>query len=207
MADNNATGKGGRSTLMQVTWQTAALLRTWLLFVLLPVPAGLNVNQWHDFAVFAAVIAGLILESMPGGAVGLIGLTFTSVMGHVEPDPNKSLRWMLRGFSEGTVWLIVGAFVFSIGCRMNGLGKRIALVSVRALGRHTTRVGQTPRSAFTLRCCSQTPGSLMPHLGRCTCSGRGLFRRKHPPHLPGHTLRYPAVGKGQERLCATAMSL
>ena len=70
----------------------------------LPVPAGLNANQWHYFALFAAVIAGLILESMPVGAVGLIGLTVAGVMGYVEHDPNKSLRWMLGGFSESTVW-------------------------------------------------------------------------------------------------------
>jgi len=93
-------------------------LGIWLAIYLVPVPAGLNANQWHYFALFAAVIAGLILESMPVGAVGLIGLTVAGVMGYVEPDPNKSLRWMLGGFSESTVWLIVAAFVFSIGYRM-----------------------------------------------------------------------------------------
>src|SRR5436305_1136986 len=78
---------------------------------------------------------------MPVGAVGLIGLTFAGVMGYVEHDPNKSLRWMLSGFAESTVWLIVGAFVFAIGYRKRGLGRRIALVLVRALGRHTIGLG------------------------------------------------------------------
>jgi di/tricarboxylate transporter len=133
MADNDTSGKGA-GTLMQIKWQTVAPLGVWLLIVLLPAPAGLNTNQWHYFAGFAAVIAGLVLESMPVGAVGLSGLTFAGVMGYVEPDPNKSLRWMLSGFSESTVWLIVGAFVFSIGYRKSGLGKRIALLLVRALG-------------------------------------------------------------------------
>jgi di/tricarboxylate transporter len=121
-----AHGAGGRDTLMKIKWQTIAPLGIWLVIYLLPVPAGLNANQWHYFAVFAAVIAGLVLESMPVGAVGLIGLTFAGVMGYVESDPGKSLRWMLSGFSESTVWLIVGAFVFSIGYRTSGLGKRIA---------------------------------------------------------------------------------
>jgi citrate:succinate antiporter/L-tartrate/succinate antiporter len=102
---------------VKITWKTIAPLVVWLAIYLVPVPAGLNTNQWHYFAVFAAVIAGLILESMPVGAVGLIGLTVAGVMGYVEHDPNKSLRWMLGGFSENTVWLIVGAFVFSIGYR------------------------------------------------------------------------------------------
>ena len=126
---------------MKVTWKTIAPLLIWLALYLAPVPAGLNANQWHYFAIFAAVIAGLVLESMPVGAVGLIGLTFAGVMGYVEPDPAKSLRWMLSGFSESTVWLIVGAFVFSIGYRKSGLGNRIALLLVRGLGRRTIGLG------------------------------------------------------------------
>jgi anion transporter len=62
-------------------------------------------------------------------------------MGYVESAPTKSLRWMQSGFSESTVWLIVGAFVFSIGYRKSGLGKRIALLLVRGLGRHTIGLG------------------------------------------------------------------
>ena len=122
---------------MKITWRTIAPLAIWLALYLTPVPAGLNANQWHYFAIFAAVIAGLILESMPVGAVGIIGLTAAGVMGYVEHDPNKSLRWMLGGFSESTVWLIVGAFVFSIGYRKSGLGRRLALMLVRSLGRRT----------------------------------------------------------------------
>ena len=107
----------------------------------MPVPAGLNANQWHYFAIFAAVIAGLILESMPVGAVGIIGLTVAGISGYVEHDPNKALRWMLGGFSESTVWLIVGAFVFSIGYRKSGLGRRLALLLVHSLGRRTIGLG------------------------------------------------------------------
>src|SRR5256886_7214191 len=125
----------------EITWKTIAPLGIWLAIYLVPVPTGLNANQWHYFALFAAVIAGLILESMPVGAVGLIGLTVAGVLGYVEPDPNKSLRWMLGGFSESTVWLIVGAFVFSIGYRKSGLGRRLALLLVRGLGRRTLGLG------------------------------------------------------------------
>src|SRR5258708_26110532 len=78
---------------------------------------------------------------MAGGAVGVIGLMVAGVMGYVEHDPNKSLRWMLGGFSESTVWLIVGAFVFSIGYRKSGLGRRLALMLVRGLGRSTIGLG------------------------------------------------------------------
>jgi citrate:succinate antiporter/L-tartrate/succinate antiporter len=126
---------------VKITWKTIAPLVIWLAIYLVPVPAGLNANQWHYFAIFAAVIAGLILESMPVGAVGLIGLTIAGLSGYVEHDPNKALRWMLGGFSESTVWLIVGAFVFSIGYRKSGLGRRLALMLVRSLGRRTIGLG------------------------------------------------------------------
>jgi L-tartrate/succinate antiporter len=126
---------------LRINWKTIAPLGVWLVLWLMPVPAGLNANQWHYFALFAGVIAGLILESMPVGAIGIIGLTLAGVLGYVEHDPNKSLRWMLAGFSESTVWLIVGAFVFAIGYRKSGLGRRIALLLVRGLGRHTIGLG------------------------------------------------------------------
>ncbi|MGB8398448.1 DASS family sodium-coupled anion symporter [Bradyrhizobium sp.] len=126
---------------MKITWKTIAPLGIWLAIYLVPVPAGLNADQWHYFALFVAVIAGLILESMPAGAVGLIGLTIAGVAGYVEHDPNKSLRWMLGGFSESTVWLVVGAFVFSIGYRRSGLGRRLALMLVRRLGGRTIGLG------------------------------------------------------------------
>jgi anion transporter len=38
-------------------------------------------------------------------------------------------------------WLIVGAFVFSIGYRKSGLGRRLALMLVRGLGRSTIGLG------------------------------------------------------------------
>src|SRR6476646_9723986 len=122
-------------------WKLVAPLVVWLAIYLWPVPSGLNVNQWHYFAVFAAVITGLILESMPVGAVGFIGLTVAGVAGYIDPDPGKSLRWMLAGFAESTVWLIVGAFVFSIGYRKSQLGRRIALVLVQKLGTNTLGLG------------------------------------------------------------------
>ena len=77
---------------VKASWKMFAPLLVWLVLYLIPVPEGLQANQWHYFAIFAAVIAGLILESMPVGAVGLIGLTFAGISGYIEHDPNKALR-------------------------------------------------------------------------------------------------------------------
>src|SRR5215216_7465160 len=75
---------GGKRGRVKITWKSVAPLLIWLALYLVPVPAGLNADQWHYFAIFAAVIAGLILESMPVGAVGLIGLTFAGISARSE---------------------------------------------------------------------------------------------------------------------------
>lgn len=126
---------------MKMTWSRWAPLAIGAVLLLLPVPAGLRPEAWHYFALFATVISALVLESMPVGAVGLVGLTVAALSGWIEKDPNKALRWALSGFSESTVWLIVGAFIFAIGYRKSGIGRRIALMLVRALGRRTLGLG------------------------------------------------------------------
>jgi citrate:succinate antiporter/L-tartrate/succinate antiporter len=122
-------------------WRAAAPLALWLALVLVPVPAGLAPNAWSYFALFAAVIVGLILEPIPAAAIGLVGVTVAGVGRLVEASPSASIAWALSGFQDRTVWLIFGAFVFSIGYDRTGLGRRLALWLVRALGGRTLGLG------------------------------------------------------------------
>lgn len=122
-------------------WRQAAPVAVWLAVMLLPAPRGLNATQWHYFAVFLGAITGVIFESLSPGAVGLIAVAFAAVMRYVDADPTRSITWALSGFSDTTVWLIVGAFVFAIGYRQSGLGRRIALALVRRLGGKTLGLG------------------------------------------------------------------
>ena len=92
---------------MKITWKTVAPLVVWLVLYLIPVPTGLNADQWHYFALFAAVITGLILESMSVGAIAVDGVGLCRAR-------SGSLRWMLSGSS--TVWLMLTP-LFSIGCK------------------------------------------------------------------------------------------
>jgi len=55
--------------------------------------------------------------------------------------PADSIRWALSGFSNGTVWLIFIAFMFAMGYDKTGLGKRIALMLVKVLGKKTLGLG------------------------------------------------------------------
>jgi anion transporter len=122
-------------------WRAAAPLGTWLVLVVVPLPAGLGRNAWSYFALFAAVIVGLILEPLPAAAIGLIGVALAGVSRLVDPSPTASITWALSGFQDRTVWLIFGAFVFSTGYSKTGLGRRVALWLVRVLGGRTLGLG------------------------------------------------------------------
>ncbi len=134
-------------------WRALAPVSVAIAIALLPAPDGLQQHAWYFFAIFAGVIAGLILEPLPGGAVGLIGVTVAAVLApYVLYTPaelakagfnpvNAALTWALSGFSNNTVWLIFGAFMFALGYEKTGLGKRIALTLVKWMGRRTLTLG------------------------------------------------------------------
>ncbi len=108
---------------------------------IIPVPSGLTPNAWHFFALFAAVIAGLIAEPLPGPAVGFIGVTIAAMCTFVGKTPAEAMRWSLSGFSNDTVWLIFAANMFALGYEATGLGRRIALLLVKLLGKRTLGLG------------------------------------------------------------------
>jgi citrate:succinate antiporter/L-tartrate/succinate antiporter len=122
-------------------WRAAVPLGVGLALALSPVPSGLERNAWTYFALFAAVVVGLVLEPIPAAAIGLLGVTAAGVGRLVERNPGASITWALSGFQDRTVWLIFGAFVFSIGYGKTGLGRRVALWLVRALGGRTLGLG------------------------------------------------------------------
>lgn len=126
---------------MTHAWRVTGPLVLWFALVLAPVPTGLQPAQWYYFAVFAAALLAMVLTALPQGAIGLIAVSFIAVMGYVEPDPARALGWALSGFAEPAVWLTFGAFVFAIGYRQSGLGRRIALLLVRRLGARTLGLG------------------------------------------------------------------
>ncbi len=112
-----------------------------LLLRTLPTPAGLSPNAWHYFALFVAVVAALITEPLPGAAVGLIGVSIATASMSVGKTPAEAVKWALSGFSNDTVWLIFAATVFAIGYEATGLGRRVALVLVKSLGKRTLGLG------------------------------------------------------------------
>ncbi len=117
-----------------IPWKGVLPLLLGIIIALLPAPQGLNQNAWYFFAIFSAVILGLIMEPLPAAAVGFIGVFVVAALGLAGPKPSSNVVWALSGFSNSTVWLIFGAFMFAMGYEKTGLGRRIALTLVKRLG-------------------------------------------------------------------------
>lgn len=124
-----------------------------IILLLLPVPQGLSPQAWHFFAVFAAVIAGLILEPLPGAVISLAGVVLIAVFCPyflftpaelAAPRFDRAqaaFKWAAAGFADSTVWLIIGAFMFAAGYKKTRLGERLALILVKYLGKRTLTLG------------------------------------------------------------------
>jgi L-tartrate/succinate antiporter len=112
-----------------------------IIIAVIPAPAGLTANAWFFFAIFTAVVIALILEPIPAAAIGFIGVSLAAMLGLVAVKPGDSVRWALSGFVNTTVWLIFAAFMFALGYEKTGLGKRLALVLVKLLGKKTLGLG------------------------------------------------------------------
>jgi DASS family divalent anion:Na+ symporter len=100
---------------------------TWLI----PHPEEVSADAWHLLAIFAATIIGLIVQPLPLGAMVILAVTSVAVLGIVPP------RTALSGFANGTVWLIVSAFLLARAFIVTGLGRRIAFLLIRLFGRRT----------------------------------------------------------------------
>ena len=124
-----------------------------IVIALIPVPGGLAQNAWYFFAIFIGVVLGLILESLPGSAIGLIGVTIIAALapwtlfGPADLSvsgfnaPGRAIEWALSGFSNSTVWLAFSAFMFGTAYDRTGLGRRIALSLVKLMGKRTLFLG------------------------------------------------------------------
>lgn len=130
-AANPATPTGHLRHLWKFLVPVAIGIVLWFL----PAPAGLETKAWHMFAVFVATIAGIMTAPLPMSAVAIIGATAGVLVGVVSfADVTKSTGTDL-------VWLVMLAFFISRGVIKTGLGRRIALLFMRLLGKRTIGLG------------------------------------------------------------------
>ncbi|KAE8438767.1 anion permease [Vreelandella piezotolerans] len=141
------------SASLRSRWSLLAPLTTTLVIALLPTPTGLPPHAWYFFAIFLGCVVGLILEPLPGAVIGLVGVTLSALLSRwvlFSPEQlandgfnaaNQAFAWAVSGFTNATVWLIFGAFMFALGYEKTGLGRRISLWLVHAMGKRTLTLG------------------------------------------------------------------
>jgi divalent anion:Na+ symporter, DASS family len=120
----------------QISFRSRLLRWGIVLFVavgimLIPVPEGITPQSWRLLAIFAATIMGSIVRPIPGAAVVLLGVTALPVF-RVLP-----IGQALTGYADPFVWLVLAAFFISRGMIKTGLGRRIAFLFIKAIGRHS----------------------------------------------------------------------
>jgi L-tartrate/succinate antiporter len=181
IAGVSAESRAPRATDARL-WRIAVPIAVGLGLGTLPPPPGLAPFAWRYLALFAATILALITEPFPPASIGLIGVTIAGTFGLVfspvqraDPAfkfPAEALKWSLSGFSNSTVWLIFGAFVFAMGYEKTGLGRRIALVLVRRLGGSTLGLGYAIAASdvllapFTPSNTARSAGTIFPVVNR-----------------------------------------
>ena len=127
--------------LQSQTFKIALPIIVAIIIAIMPTPEGLSVNAQYFFAVFLGVIVALILEPIPAALIGLTGVAFSAAFGLVGETAKANRDWALSGFSNGVIWLIFAAFMFALGYKKSGLGKRIALLLVKVLGKTSLGLG------------------------------------------------------------------
>ena len=118
---------GFRSRLLR--WGIVLFVAAGIL--LIPVPAGITPQSWRLLAIFAATITGSIVRPIPGAAIVLLGVTALPVFKVL------TINEALTGYADPVVWLVLAAFFISRGMIKTGLGRRIAFLFIKAMGRHS----------------------------------------------------------------------
>jgi DASS family divalent anion:Na+ symporter len=121
--------------------------------LLIPVPTGIKPESWRLLAIFAATITGSMARPLPGGAMVLLGVTALSVF-HV-----MTIEESLGGYADPVVWLVLAAFFISRGMIKTGLGRRIALLFIKGIGRYSIGL------AYALISTEAVLGAVIPSTG------------------------------------------
>ncbi|MEL1225920.1 MAG: DASS family sodium-coupled anion symporter [Candidatus Neomarinimicrobiota bacterium] len=99
-------------------------------------PTGdLDKDAYLMFIIFSSTILSILIKAIPMSTSVLIGLLASIITNLL------SLKDALLGFGDSTTWLVVIAFLIAGVIIDTGLGKRIALICIKVLGKTVTGLG------------------------------------------------------------------
>jgi DASS family divalent anion:Na+ symporter len=124
-----------------------------LVVYVLPRPEAVKPEGWRLTGLFLATIVGSILEPLPAGALVLLAVVLSSLVGGL------TITEALAGYSNSSVWLVLVAFFISRALIETGLARRIALFFVRAFGKSSLGV------AYSLAASDMVLAGMIPSNG------------------------------------------
>ena len=152
---NHAPSEAQSASLLALKW--AVVLGSGLSIALITPPDGIKPESWRLLAIFVATIIGSILRPLSGSAMVLLGITALALTKSMplsdaairtlsNPNDLKAietlrLKSILGGYADPVVWLVLAAFFMSRGMIKTGLGRRIALLFIRAIGHKSLGLG------------------------------------------------------------------
>jgi len=96
-----------------------------------PVPDGLTTPAWHLFAIFIVTIVAVVVDVVPILTASVAAVAVAVLTGTLAAEKAYS------GFANGTILLIVVAFLVARAVVKCGLGERIGYAVVSLFGRST----------------------------------------------------------------------
>jgi DASS family divalent anion:Na+ symporter len=121
----------GRKKILSRGAVLALVLALWFS----PVPEGLAPQAWHLFALFIAAIAAVVVDAFPILTASVLALAAAVLTGTLAPAKAYA------GFANGTILLIVIAFLVARAVVKCGLGARLGNLVVSLFGRSTLGLG------------------------------------------------------------------
>ncbi|MBS1811797.1 MAG: DASS family sodium-coupled anion symporter [Acidobacteria bacterium] len=156
---NQASAENQRSSASILVLKWIVVIGSGLAIAFITPPDGIKPESWRLLAIFVATILGSILRPLSGSAMVLLGLTalaltksmplseaaIRTVTDPLKPDVKAvetlRLKSILAGYADPVVWLVLAAFFMSRGMLNTGLGRRIALLFIRAIGHRSLGLG------------------------------------------------------------------
>lgn len=116
---------------MDRAWRWAIVLGVAASILLVGPPAGIRPQDWGLLAIFAATIVASIVRPAPVGSVVFLAICTIAITGIMTP------LQALQGYGDPIVWLVLCAFMISRAVMKTGLGRRIAFLFIRRLGKRS----------------------------------------------------------------------
>ena len=97
----------------ELLWRWGIPVAVSVVLALIPAPTGLKENAWHFFALFAGIVAALVLEPIPPAATGVVAITLGALLSRwtlFSPEElanpkfkaaSETVKWAFSGFARG----------------------------------------------------------------------------------------------------------